>query len=310
MELRRWRELNAHGVAKARVTCDVLCIPATDEADAVVALVLAQLLEQQDIACESLELSEANDLLQQAERLQPKVIFISALPPFAISSARALYAQLRVRIPHARIIVCFWHYVGDPVQLARRLRLSGQDAVVTTLSGALNHIARDNQESSARTETGPDNAVVAASRLLPLRLRSNRTPSAFAARPRNAPRSLCIASALKAMSLATRCGSATPRREPWMSPPSSPRPSRMTACWRSVRSRETNRAECGSVATNTRAYSGRASTSPNLGPTQEESLVRCEAIDCRRRGLAGEGLLERCMRDGEAAEVRDAFALD
>ena len=126
-----------------RSQCDVLCVPSRDEADSVVALVLAQLLEQQGIACESLDASDSATIVQQAEQLNPKVVFISALPPFAIGGARSLYAQLRAKLTHARIVVCFWHYEGDVKRLTQRLRLAAGDSAVTNLGAAQKHVLED-----------------------------------------------------------------------------------------------------------------------------------------------------------------------
>jgi predicted PurR-regulated permease PerM len=143
-----------------RGQCDVLCIPSRDEADSVVALVLAQLIEQQGIPCESLDAADAATLVQQAEQLNPKVVFVSALPPFAIGGARALYAQLRAKLQHARIVVCFWRYEGDVSRLAQRLRLAEGDAVVTNLGEAQRSIVADEQapDRAAENAAQPTNA--------------------------------------------------------------------------------------------------------------------------------------------------------
>ena len=144
-----------------RSQCDVLCVPSRDEADSVVALVLAQLLEQQGIACESLDASDSATIVQQAEQLNPKVVFISALPPFAIGGARSLYAQLRAKLTHARIVVCFWHYEGDVKRLAQRLRLAVGDSAVTNLGAAQKHVLEDehavahSEEDAARKANAP-----------------------------------------------------------------------------------------------------------------------------------------------------------
>jgi len=144
-----------------RSQCDVLRVPSRDEADSVVALVLAQLLEQQGIACESLDASDSATIVQQAEQLNPKVVFISALPPFAIGGARSLYAQLRAKLTHARIVVCFWHYEGDVKRLAQRLRLAAGDSAVTNLGAAQKHVLEDehavarSEEDAARKANAP-----------------------------------------------------------------------------------------------------------------------------------------------------------
>jgi hypothetical protein len=136
--------------------CDVLCVPSRDEADSVVALVLAQLLEQQGVACEALDAADSATLVRQAEQLNPKVVFISALPPFAIAGARSLYAQLRAKLTHARMVVCFWHYEGDVKRLEQRLRLAEGDSAVTNLGAAQKHVIEDEHAAQrAEREAAP-----------------------------------------------------------------------------------------------------------------------------------------------------------
>lgn len=130
--------------------CELICVPARDEADAVVGLLLAQLLEKQGRDCEPLDIAEPEALVKEAVSAEPKLIFLSALPPFAIDSARALYTKLRGSIHDARIVVCFWHFEGDRQRLARRIRLADGDVIVTTLLDAL---AIANPETEEEPET-------------------------------------------------------------------------------------------------------------------------------------------------------------
>ncbi|MGA8035899.1 MAG: AI-2E family transporter [Candidatus Acidiferrales bacterium] len=141
------RDLRVHSRDESE-SCEVLCVPARDEADAVVALLLAQLLEQQGTNCQSFEVDEPETIVRKAAEAEPNVLLISALPPFAIESARSLYAKLRAQLPGARIIVGFWHFEGDADRIRKRLRLAEGDSVVTTLSAALEHIAADDGEKS------------------------------------------------------------------------------------------------------------------------------------------------------------------
>jgi hypothetical protein len=130
------RELRARPGALGPA-CEFVCVPARDEADAVVGLLLAQLLEKQGKDCEALDTTAAEALVKEVVTANPKVIFLSALPPFAIDSARSLYAKLRSSIHDARIVICFWHFEGDRERLARRLRLADGDTIVVNLPGAL-----------------------------------------------------------------------------------------------------------------------------------------------------------------------------
>ena len=46
------------------------------------------------------------EMLSQAAELNPGVVCISALPPFAVNHARALYTKLRTQSPDLHIVVC------------------------------------------------------------------------------------------------------------------------------------------------------------------------------------------------------------
>lgn len=120
---------------------DILCIPARDEADDVVALLLAQLLEKQGKRAQSIPIATMAEMLSQVSELHPAAVCISALPPFALNHARALYAKLRMQAPDLYIAVCLWHYEGDPQRAANRLKLSRSHGFFTTLPQVLQNIA-------------------------------------------------------------------------------------------------------------------------------------------------------------------------
>ena len=118
----------------------VLCLAARDEADEVTAMVLCQLLEREGFDALSWPVSTPAELLLQVEALKPAVVCISALPPFAIEHARALYGKLRARFAEIDIIVCFWQIEGDSQKVAGRFKLKGRDQVITTLAGVINRL--------------------------------------------------------------------------------------------------------------------------------------------------------------------------
>ena len=119
---------------------DILCIPARDEADDVVALLLAQLLVLQGWRTTSIRIGRTADMLSEVVELKPKLVCISALPPFAVDHARALYGKLRAQSPKLNIFVCLWHLEGDVEKMARRLKLASGHRLFTTLQQVLNHV--------------------------------------------------------------------------------------------------------------------------------------------------------------------------
>jgi hypothetical protein len=86
---------------------DILCIPARDEADDIVALMLAQLLERQGQAARSIQIASTADMLAEVVEANPRLVCISALPRFAIDHARALYLRLHAQRPKLNIATAY-----------------------------------------------------------------------------------------------------------------------------------------------------------------------------------------------------------
>ena len=112
----------------------VLCVPARDEADEIVAIMLAQVLETAGHQALCIPLGTAAEMLAQVKDERPDVVCISALPPFAIPHARALYAKLRAQDSKLRIVVGLWNSTDDPTKVSRRLGLSEGARAFTTLA--------------------------------------------------------------------------------------------------------------------------------------------------------------------------------
>jgi predicted PurR-regulated permease PerM len=123
------------------VDASVLCIPARDEADALVATLLARLLEQQGVRAEGLQVITLPEALSLVSDAKPKIVCISALPPFAFNHARELYAKLRTQFPQLHVVVCLWNFDGNPESAATRLKLAANDKFLTTLPQALAHVS-------------------------------------------------------------------------------------------------------------------------------------------------------------------------
>jgi predicted PurR-regulated permease PerM len=130
---------------------DVLCIPARDQADDVLALMLSQVLSRRGHRALSLPIGSISDMLSAAEDLNPGIICISALPPFALAHARALYAKVRYRMPQIHIVVCMWHFDGDVREASARLKLAEEHGLFTTLAEISKHI--DFRRSSVGSES-------------------------------------------------------------------------------------------------------------------------------------------------------------
>lgn len=117
----------------------VLCLSAGDRADEIGAAMLAQLLEQAGHRVTSLSVAESRSVADASGSNGHSIdlIVISALPPFAILSARSLAKRLRTRFPQTDILVGLWQLGSESKGGMARLEKAFTDPVVTTLAEAL-----------------------------------------------------------------------------------------------------------------------------------------------------------------------------
>ncbi len=119
---------------------DIICVPARDDADDVVALMLTQLLERSGYQAQNVLLAPMAEMLTQVSEAKPQIVCISALPPFAVSHARALYRRLRPLSPNLRIVICLWHLETDLRKMASRLKMALGDRVFSTIRQVLEYV--------------------------------------------------------------------------------------------------------------------------------------------------------------------------
>lgn len=116
----------------------VVCLPASDQADELVATMLAQLLEHRGYNTLLLSAESANDEILERLGQEPSTILcISGMPPFAFTPTRALCKRLREWMNTNRILVGLWQSVQDPEQIRERFGHIGPDRVVTRLADAI-----------------------------------------------------------------------------------------------------------------------------------------------------------------------------
>jgi predicted PurR-regulated permease PerM len=112
----------------------ILCLPGRDEADEIVATMLSQLLERAGHEAQCVSLGTTAEMLAHAKDEKPDFICISALPPFAIPHARALYSKLRAQAPNVKIDIGLWGFSGDALTLNHRLGLKEGSRTFTKLA--------------------------------------------------------------------------------------------------------------------------------------------------------------------------------
>lgn len=123
----------------------VLCVPAHDETDELVACMLSILLQQQGTTAITLSSRMlSSERLDRIDALNPRVVCISALPPYAAFHARHSINRIRQRFPHLRIVVGCWGLTPPPTELESRLKHAGAQVVVRTLSKAIEELGLRN----------------------------------------------------------------------------------------------------------------------------------------------------------------------
>jgi hypothetical protein len=131
----------------------VVCISASDQADELTTHMLVQLMER--ASHQTLQLpgsSVSSEILDTLAHETNTVIFISALPPFAFSQARAICQRVRSHLPNNRIVIGLWNTPEDPEQAPEltieRFGNGKPNVIVNTLAQALQQVANWTQSPS------------------------------------------------------------------------------------------------------------------------------------------------------------------
>jgi hypothetical protein len=124
---------DAEGAKNNRPGGSVVCLPARDEADELVALLLSQLLQNDHFESHCAPVGTSAEMMSEIAEFNPEVVCISALPPFAIEYARNLYRKVRAQFPQLKIFICLWNFSGDLDKMHRRLRVADGDSVLVRL---------------------------------------------------------------------------------------------------------------------------------------------------------------------------------
>lgn len=115
----------------------ILGLPARDEADEIVALALSHLLRRRGVRAAVLSrVAPLEDAFRAIERRHAKAIFISSLPPSAVTTARQLSHRVRARFPHIPLLVGIWQHPSGVKELAERLHGVKAEEVAVSLKDA------------------------------------------------------------------------------------------------------------------------------------------------------------------------------
>jgi predicted PurR-regulated permease PerM len=112
----------------------IVCLPVRDDADEIIGIMLAQLLERAGFSAIAIPIGSVEGMLGEVVAINPEVVCLSALPPYAISHARGIYRRVRMQHPRAKVIIGLWNYTDDPVKAAIEISGGEQNLICTTLA--------------------------------------------------------------------------------------------------------------------------------------------------------------------------------
>jgi methylmalonyl-CoA mutase cobalamin-binding subunit len=98
---------------------------------------LAQLLEAAGMNAITISWRRVDEIIAAVSAEKPDIVFLSGMPPFAVSRAHRIYRSLRARKPQLRLMIGIWNYSDDLATTAQKI--SGGEAVhiSTTLADAV-----------------------------------------------------------------------------------------------------------------------------------------------------------------------------
>jgi predicted PurR-regulated permease PerM len=132
---------SAPGAISIESSVTVLCLPAHDEADEIVGLMLTQLLEMKGHrAVAASQQSLAGEMLDLVKEHEAGAVCISALPPAALAHARYLCKRLHLKYPDLPTALGLWTSKADTKKSLDRLSCHGAARVNTSIGAAIAEI--------------------------------------------------------------------------------------------------------------------------------------------------------------------------
>lgn len=137
----------------------VVCIPAHDESDEIVALMMSILLRRRGVAASTISAEQSS--AERIERLEAEgapIACISVLPPFAVVYARHTVQRIHARLPAMKLVVGFWEASAASTELTRQLTAAGATEVVSSITQAVESLVVHAAIAAARTPQPDESA--------------------------------------------------------------------------------------------------------------------------------------------------------
>ncbi|HET9105751.1 MAG TPA: AI-2E family transporter [Steroidobacteraceae bacterium] len=137
----------------------VLCVPAEDQGDAIVARLLAAVLMNRGISARVGALDRVEEEVTATVETGLEAVVVSALPPEAIPPARAVVKRIRARTPSLPIIVGVWGLEQELDRAVQRLQSAGASRMETRVGACVEEIERLRRTPGASPPISPPRVV-------------------------------------------------------------------------------------------------------------------------------------------------------
>jgi predicted PurR-regulated permease PerM len=132
---------DAQSIGPAR-PLQVYSLPARADRDELAGAMLIQLLQKEGLVAQSAPANlPVGELLDVVAKFDPRAVCISVVSPSTVIQARYLCLKLKSRLPGLKIIVGLWGLTHGVTDATKRLRESGANEIVTSLSDAVIQLA-------------------------------------------------------------------------------------------------------------------------------------------------------------------------
>lgn len=120
------------GAERPDMAASVVCVPASDRADEIIAKLFEAVLIEKKLSARTLGAPDAVGLVEAD--FGCKAIVISALPPEAVTAARAVCKRMRMGNSDIPVFVGLWNAAGDLERARQRLTAAGATRMVGTFA--------------------------------------------------------------------------------------------------------------------------------------------------------------------------------
>jgi predicted PurR-regulated permease PerM len=143
------REQASGLLAQDPMPLSIVCLPARDRADELAGRMLKHIAQEMGHDVTVISTGRPDQMIEALNRSSPNIIFVSALPPLALSHARSLCRRIRREWGTANLVVSVWNSPAEKRKAEERWGQEMFDSVILSLNEAQTYIQllREHRES-------------------------------------------------------------------------------------------------------------------------------------------------------------------